>query len=57
MENLSHINTLYGCYMGGCIAIGGLFIIQEIIYNQSMKPLRRFTGFKTFFKFSAVVPF
>ena len=22
MENLSHINTLYGCYMGGCIAIG-----------------------------------
>ena len=57
METLSQIDTLYGCYMGGCIAIGGLFIIQETIYNQSMKPLRRFTGFKTFLNFPRLHPF
>ena len=54
--DLRQSNSLHGCYMGGCFCISGLFSIQDIIYKQSIEPLRRFTGF-IFFTFSAVAPF
>ena len=37
--------------------ISGLFSIQDIIYKQSIEPLRRFTGFIFFLHFPRLHPF